>query len=263
MKRTCAVGVIITQPTQLMVSILILNCFPSVIYLSLGVSFLALSYPQWPVFSDPVFRAAMRGYDQVSFVFGLEVTWSLIQQRQQEEEEKQAMLELDNVTEIETAFDTSESQDENEQEHQDDEGDEPVTPESSIKNILEVDHNGADGPRGPIVYPNDSEEIKVPIQGADEDDVDIDESGLVDAKMEETEVGGLAEVPTETLDETTPFVDETLRERSPAKPCSKPEESWVCPQCTFGNKISRKTCEMCKFKGNSKRRKKQENHSFP
>ena len=37
---------------------------------------------------DPVFRAAMRGYDSVSFVFGLEVTWSLIQQRQQEEEEK-------------------------------------------------------------------------------------------------------------------------------------------------------------------------------
>ena len=38
---------------------------------------------------DPVFRAAMRGYDAVSFVFGLEVTWSLIQQRQQEEEEQQ------------------------------------------------------------------------------------------------------------------------------------------------------------------------------
>ena len=48
---------------------------------------------------DPIFRAAMRGYDSVSFVFGLEVTWSLIQQRQQEEEEKKAMeafQELDN-----------------------------------------------------------------------------------------------------------------------------------------------------------------------
>ena len=30
---------------------------------------------------DPIFRAAMRGYDAVSFVFGLEVTWDLIQQR--------------------------------------------------------------------------------------------------------------------------------------------------------------------------------------
>lgn len=36
----------------------------------------------------------MRGFDTVSFIFGLEVTWSLIQQRQQDEEEKQAMLEL-------------------------------------------------------------------------------------------------------------------------------------------------------------------------
>lgn len=28
---------------------------------------------------DPIFRAAMHGYDTVSFVFGLEVTWGLIQ----------------------------------------------------------------------------------------------------------------------------------------------------------------------------------------
>lgn len=40
---------------------------------------------------DPIFRAAMRGCDSVSFVFGLEVTWSLIQQRQQEEDEQKAM----------------------------------------------------------------------------------------------------------------------------------------------------------------------------
>lgn len=43
---------------------------------------------------DPIFRAAMRGFDSVSFVFGLEVTWSLIQQRQQEEEEQKAMQAL-------------------------------------------------------------------------------------------------------------------------------------------------------------------------
>ena len=49
---------------------------------------------------DPVFRAAMRGYDAVSFVFGLEVTWGLIQERQQEEEEKQALLELEAMQEM-------------------------------------------------------------------------------------------------------------------------------------------------------------------
>jgi hypothetical protein len=37
----------------------------------------------------------MRGCDAVSFVFGLEVTWSLIQQRQQEEEERLAFEELE------------------------------------------------------------------------------------------------------------------------------------------------------------------------
>jgi hypothetical protein len=39
---------------------------------------------------DPIFRAAMRGCDSVSFVFGLEVTWSLIQERQQLEEDRMA-----------------------------------------------------------------------------------------------------------------------------------------------------------------------------
>eukprot|EP00977_Amphora_coffeiformis_P028190 scaffold34810_cov183-Amphora_coffeaeformis.AAC.1 len=48
---------------------------------------------------DPVFRAAMRGCDAVSFVFGLEVTWSLIQQRQQEEEEAEAAKVLEEMQE--------------------------------------------------------------------------------------------------------------------------------------------------------------------
>jgi hypothetical protein len=53
---------------------------------------------------DPVFRAAMRGCDSVSFVFGLEVTWSLIQERQQEEEEREAMKELEAIQELEEAL---------------------------------------------------------------------------------------------------------------------------------------------------------------
>ena len=43
---------------------------------------------------DPVFRAALRNTDSVSFVFGLEVTWSLIQEREREEEERRAMEAL-------------------------------------------------------------------------------------------------------------------------------------------------------------------------
>ncbi len=61
---------------------------------------------------DPIFRAAMRGYDSVSFIFGLEVTWGLIQQRQQEEEERQAMLELEKMNElVEVAEDIEKTED--------------------------------------------------------------------------------------------------------------------------------------------------------
>jgi hypothetical protein len=49
---------------------------------------------------DPIFRAAMRGYDAVSFIFGLEVTWSLIQERQQEEEERLAMEAMEAIQEL-------------------------------------------------------------------------------------------------------------------------------------------------------------------
>jgi DNA repair and recombination protein RAD54 and RAD54-like protein len=44
---------------------------------------------------DPVFRAAMRGTDFVSFVFGLEVTWSNIRARQEAEEEAEAAKAFD------------------------------------------------------------------------------------------------------------------------------------------------------------------------
>ena len=68
---------------------------------------------------DPIFRAAMRGYDAVSFLFGLEVTWGLIQQRQQEEEERQAMLELEKMDEIMDAAEAEPAEEElaNNEEH--------------------------------------------------------------------------------------------------------------------------------------------------
>lgn len=61
---------------------------------------------------DPVFRAAMKGYDAVSFVFGLEVTWSLIQERAQEDEERQALKELEAVQELDDMEGADESDDE-------------------------------------------------------------------------------------------------------------------------------------------------------
>lgn len=60
---------------------------------------------------DPVFRAAMRGFESVSFIFGLEVTWSLIQQKNQEEDEKQAMLELQAIQELNVEEEDDEAED--------------------------------------------------------------------------------------------------------------------------------------------------------
>ena len=54
----------------------------------------------------------MKGYDAVSFVFGLEVTWSLIQERAQEDEERQALKELEAVQELDDMEEADESDDE-------------------------------------------------------------------------------------------------------------------------------------------------------
>lgn len=58
-------------------------------------------------------------YIQVSSLFGLEVTWCLIQQQQQQEEKKHTNLDLKMGNAIETAFNISEIQEDNEQIHQD------------------------------------------------------------------------------------------------------------------------------------------------
>lgn len=79
---------------------------------------------------DPVFRAAMRGFDSVSFVFGLEVTWSLIQERQQEEEEKAALKELEAAQELGCI-------DECEDEDDDDEGEDQKKPSKKKDTVVE------------------------------------------------------------------------------------------------------------------------------
>eukprot|EP00557_Chaetoceros_sp_GSL56_P007354 CAMPEP_0176492250 /NCGR_PEP_ID=MMETSP0200_2-20121128/8886_1 /TAXON_ID=947934 /ORGANISM="Chaetoceros sp., Strain GSL56" /LENGTH=1191 /DNA_ID=CAMNT_0017889775 /DNA_START=1545 /DNA_END=5117 /DNA_ORIENTATION=+ len=94
---------------------------------------------------DPVFRAAMRGYDAVSFVFGLEVTWSLIQLRQQEEEEKQALKELEAAQELDQEDSDEDNNDdsgekvENVSTNQDDEQGQPM--DNSCDNKEDDDEN--------------------------------------------------------------------------------------------------------------------------
>lgn len=73
---------------------------------------------------DPIFRAAMHGYDAVSFVFGLEVTWSLIQERQQEEEDRKSLEELEQIDDLEEAFAAAKKEEESDDEEESGESDE-------------------------------------------------------------------------------------------------------------------------------------------
>lgn len=84
---------------------------------------------------DPVFRTAMQGSDAVSFVFGLEVTWSLIQQRQQAEEERvalEALEGMDDASNMDAKEDSSDDEDENEE-----------TTTSSNDSPMDVDENAS------------------------------------------------------------------------------------------------------------------------
>jgi len=99
---------------------------------------------------DPIFRAAMHGYDAVSFVFGLEVTWSLIQERQQEEEERKAMEELEKIDELEEAFAAAKKAEESDEEKsgESDDDDEKVgktddekKPAAKRRKKIEVDND--------------------------------------------------------------------------------------------------------------------------
>ena len=60
---------------------------------------------------DPIFRAAMRGYDSVSFVFGLEVTWDNLQKRQSEEDDLRAMNELEELEELQNLQEEDDEED--------------------------------------------------------------------------------------------------------------------------------------------------------
>lgn len=216
---------------------------------------------------DPIFRAAMRGYDQVSFVFGLEVTWSLIQQRQQDEEERQAMLELEKMDEIEAAFDDdTEGANQPGESDRDSEEENEETEKGTCDDAIDHDEQSAVADKtGGLVdgelFDSATDELSNPEhpdgpdkeEGAEIEDVnemEVEVDVVENTKDAENEV-----VPLEDPESNAPVVEETGQINLPEVDRVS-EDTWECLQCTFANKMSRKTCEMCKFKGNPKRRKK-------
>jgi len=164
---------------------------------------------------DPVFRSAMRGCDSVSFVFGLEVTWSLIQQRQQEEEEKQAMLELEVTRKSDNSVECNNEEDILEDENS------TVKKEifavekecESDKSESDVDGDGQDKSNSFVEQKDDVQPRGDPLQHVDSmsNDLVCQNSGKI-------------------------MVASTVSDK------------WNCKTCTFLNKPSRKSCQICKNK---------------
>eukprot|EP00980_Cylindrotheca_fusiformis_P025859 scaffold14741_cov135-Cylindrotheca_fusiformis.AAC.9 len=190
---------------------------------------------------DPVFRAAMRGTDSVSFVFGLEVTWSLIQQRQQEEEERQAMEELEGIEELQK-----------EEEDKEAESDVDVKPDIGERDVdsdvqMEAgsdddeDHAGNEqnGDTSKSGYSNNEDKDRV---GSDTSDDSVIASQSPGAKIASPSLTGDSsgtEIEAETLPSCSTPGSNKENETSPSK------NEWECPTCTLFNRKIKKKCNAC------------------
>ena len=190
---------------------------------------------------DPIFRAAMRGFDSVSFVFGLEVTWSLIQQQKQEDEEKQAMLELEEAQRCnpEEGLDegegsSDESVDETKLVASNAEVDLTTGAMVDVENTEQHELSNASDDRSLDLGEGDATECMVSVSSSDASlHVLKDKQALLsDGQSQDIEV-----------DTDTDGISVATKNESTVK--------WICTKCTYYSSPSRKTCGMCRTKRES------------
>ncbi|KAL7537050.1 hypothetical protein ACHAXR_007557 [Thalassiosira sp. AJA248-18] len=215
---------------------------------------------------DPIFRAAMQGYDAVSFVFGLEVTWSLIQQRQQEEEERLAMQELENIEEIDEAFDQTgpvkseeeeqeeedeeEKQEKNEEEQEDREhhGDEPLEEDPAYSNVEDTE----DKAESADTTEDESHSLNIEAMAApvleelEDSDADMDDA---EQKTEENDGAEYSEMAEQLSEPAVKETDtDTAVSSTSASSLTTKSDQWECKGCTFLNERKSRKCNMCQAK---------------
>ena len=194
---------------------------------------------------DPIFRAAMKGNDTVSFVFGLEVTWSLIQQRQQEEEERLAMEALQSIRE-------SDNEDEDEDE------DDRKPPAKTCNDEGDTDDTETDQDETPKKMNEDSHEAEGPCRQesnltATTTKNSSDESTESEDSDEEMSSEKQKSANSAALVDSSDEEDEsTEEEKSPGKRPVDDDEShsatssdWSCPKCTLMNASGIRKCNAC------------------
>lgn len=168
---------------------------------------------------DPVFRAAMRGTDAVSFVFGLEVTWSLIQQRQQEEEERQALRELEGMEELQ---------------NDEDSGEESVDEDG----IVPIDEDDS----------SDDEEMEDKVIASDSSDESVASTSpprqSPDQKSLQVESPSGDTTSTETLSEPLTADSSTFSNKE-NEDLTPSQDEWMCTSCTLFNKKAKRKCVAC------------------
>lgn len=175
---------------------------------------------------DPIFRAAMRGYDSVSFVFGLEVTWGKIQQRQQEEEDLKAMKELEDMEELQKLEEEEDNGNQAAQESGNDEcADDGPTDESMTEDP---------GKNQESIQVAESEMDSSCIRNSPESDFGS-ESGTPEAQVVASSSSDVSSVSSPVR-----ILSDTGHQKTP------PNDIWVCRKCTLENHVSKRKCELCK-----------------
>ncbi|KAL3776954.1 hypothetical protein ACHAW5_009286 [Stephanodiscus triporus] len=204
---------------------------------------------------DPIFRAAMRGYDTVSFVFGLEVTWSLIQQRQQFEEERQAMLELESMKEMNESFDMKDCalKEDDDNENDDEDGRDEQNQDCDETQNISVANTRCDATEEEIM--DEESHVTTETESTsfkDKYDGDatfalLDDSEASCAKLDATEPKLVATDDTEMTEQESEAAMALTAVTEKKAPDSQSSQ-WTCETCTFANDRSKRKCQMCETK---------------
>ena len=191
---------------------------------------------------DPVFRAAMRGTDAVSFVFGLEVTWSLIQQRQQEEEERQAMQELEGIEELQ-----KEEESDGDEESEDDNEDVPIEEDGSSGSSSGSDDDEHE------MQANADNKVQCENESVTSDGTGDSAASSSSPKLApqpnvfelESPGGNTTSTETESENLTPDSLDSSNNKENEHLSPTPSQDEWECSSCTLFNKKAKRKCVAC------------------
>ena len=209
---------------------------------------------------DPIFRAAMRGCDAVSFVFGLEVTWSLIQERQQAEE---AAMELECIKEAQEEgedFDeeklaptvSADPEDDSSSSDDEEENSAPVESIETKDSEEAVSDSSDEEDEAPLELEDDEESKEDAIMDSDEEEdeekEEEDNSGDEedDASKASTPCAQAEVLPSQASNGADVVEllgsSQSSNDSSDSQPSAK---EWSCPACTLHNKTALRKCSAC------------------